>query len=94
MSKRPPPPNLSALTLAPTPVEPVAAPAPVAIASKDNRTSKGRLATTLYLHPEGHRALKVRAFETQTTMLDLIHEALEQWATGKGITANFRPEKE
>ncbi len=93
MSKRPPP-NLSALSLAPTPVEPAAAPVPQqpALPKPKDANNKGRLATTLYLHPEGHRALKVRAFETETTMLDLIHEALEEWVAAKGIRAKIRPE--
>ena len=49
-------------------------------------------ATTLYLHPDGHRALKLYAVEADIHMHDIFMEALEAWAQKHGITAPLRAE--
>lgn len=46
----------------------------------------------VYLHPEGHRALKLYAAEADRSMQDVMAELLERGARQLGIAAPMRPE--
>lgn len=61
-------------------------------AAKRAASGRKHQATTLYLHPEGHRALKLYAVEADMHMHDIFMEALEAWAHRHGITAPLRAE--
>jgi hypothetical protein len=45
----------------------------------------------LYLHPAGHKALKVYAAESGRKMHDLMVEAVEEWFAKHGISQPVRP---
>ena len=45
----------------------------------------------IYLHPDGHRALKLYAAEADRSMQDVVSELLERGAKQLGITAPMRP---
>jgi len=45
----------------------------------------------IYLHPDGHRALKLYAAEADRSMQDLVSELLERGARQLGISAPMRP---
>lgn len=44
-----------------------------------------------YLHPAGHRALRLYSIEAGTSVQGIIMEALEGWAKKHGITEPMRP---
>lgn len=71
------------------------APAPKSRASRRPQTDgakdqKGQPYVT-YMNPRGHRALRLYALESGTSVQGIIMEALEAWAKKHGITEPIRP---
>jgi len=56
----------------------------------DGKVEKGQPYVT-YLHPKGHRALRLYALEAGSSVQGIIIEALENWAKKHGITEPMRP---
>lgn len=46
-----------------------------------------------YLNPAGHRALRLYALESGSSVQGIIIEALEAWAKSHGITEPMKPER-
>lgn len=105
MSKRPGAPVSYAASLMVEPVRPVpaalAASAPAAVRNPGAETEVGRGRgrrpledaadpSVLYLHPVGKKALRLYAVERGVKVHDLLLEAVEAWASEKGLAGPWR----
>jgi hypothetical protein len=99
---KPPASSYAALSLDATPpqvAEAISVAAPVLRAPKEapnqdasGKPEKGKPYVT-YLHPRGHRALKLYALESDGSVQGIIIEALETWAKAHGVTEPMRPDR-
>jgi hypothetical protein len=90
MSKRPVPPVSYAASLAVAPA--VANPPAASAAPGRSRRPLEDAAdpSVLYLHPAGKKNLRLYAVERGVKVHDLLLEAVEAWAAGKGLTGPWR----
>ena len=87
MAKRP---NFNRLALTPGTAE-TRAPVEVSATEPAKPNLKQRSKPVmLYLHPAGHKALKLYSVEAGKPMHDLLLEAVEDWSRKHGITAPIR----
>jgi hypothetical protein len=87
-------PDFSALTVSPPPVaaaNPAPDSAPLEALAHSNIKKRSKSAM-LYLHPAGHKALKLYGVEAGRPMHDLLMEAVEDWCKRHGIHAPIRSE--
>ncbi len=74
----------------PAPEQPAPQPRPRKAQDEAGKVEKGQPYVT-YLHPRGHRALRLYALEAGTSLQAIIIESLETWAKKHGITEPMRP---
>jgi hypothetical protein len=86
---KPPARSYAALSLEELPAQ---AALPVPAQDAPGRPEKGKPYVT-YLHPRGHRALRLYALESGGSVQGIIIEALEAWTKAHGITEPVRPER-